>query len=109
MVKSDLVEKLAERADITLAKSEEIIDVFFNSISETLSRGERVEIRGFGAFAVRSYRSYEGRNPKTGEKIQVPAKKLPFWKTGMQLRHRVDSYMEEVFAEDSFSSGNGFS
>ena len=93
MVKSDLVEKLAERSDTTLAKSEEIVDVFFNSISEALSRGERVEIRGFGAFAVRTYRSYEGRNPKTGEKIQVPPKKLPFWKTGTQLRHRVDSYI----------------
>ncbi|MDE3269692.1 MAG: integration host factor subunit beta [Pseudomonadota bacterium] len=93
MVKSNLVEKLSERADITLMKAEEIVDIFFNSISDALARGERVEIRGFGAFAVRSYRAYEGRNPKTGEKIQVPPKKLPFWKTGMQLRHRVDAYI----------------
>ena len=95
MVKSDLVESLASRADITLARAEEIVDIFFTSIVDTLCRDERVEIRGFGAFSVREYRSYEGRNPKTGAKIKVPPKKLPSWKTGMQLRQRVDSYIEE--------------
>ena len=95
MVKSDLVESLASRADITLARAEEIVDIFFSSIIDALCRGERVEIRGFGAFSVREYRSYEGRNPKTGDKIKVPPKKLPAWKTGMQLRQRVDSYIEE--------------
>ena len=95
MVKSGLVENLAGRADITLARAEEIVDIFFNSIIDALCRGERVEIRGFGAFSVREYRSYEGRNPKTGAKIKVPPKKLPTWKTGMQLRQRVDSYIEE--------------
>ena len=95
MVKSDLVESLASRADITLARAEEIVDIFFTSIVDALCRDERVEIRGFGAFSVREYRSYEGRNPKTGAKIKVPPKKLPSWKTGMQLRQRVDSYIEE--------------
>ncbi len=95
MVKSDLVESLASRADITLARAEEIVDIFFTSIVDALCRDERVEIRGFGAFSVREYRSYEGRNPKTGDKIKVPPKKLPSWKTGMQLRQRVDSYIEE--------------
>ena len=93
MVKSDLVESLASRADITLARAEEIVDIFFTSIVDALCRDERVEIRGFGAFSVREYRSYEGRNPKTGDKIKVPPKKLPSWKTGMQLRQRVDSYI----------------
>jgi integration host factor subunit beta len=91
MVKSELIEKLAERADITLAKSEEIIDLFFNTVSDYLGKGGRVEIRGFGAFTVRTYKSYSGRNPKTGEKISVPPKKLPFWKTGLELKQRVDS------------------
>ena len=95
MVKSGLVENLAERADITLAKSEEIVDLFFNSICDTLCNGGRVEIRGFGAFAVREYRAYEGRNPKTGDRIEVPPKMLPFWKTGMQLRQRVDSHIDD--------------
>ncbi len=91
MVKSELIESLAERADITLAKAEEVVDLFFNSITDTLSRGGRVEIRGFGAFTVREYKSYTGRNPKSGEKIVVPPKKLPFWKTGQELKQRVDS------------------
>ncbi len=91
MTKSDLVEKLAERADITLAKAEEVIDLFFGSISGKLSEGERVEIRGFGSFTVRDYEGYKGRNPKTGEIIPVPPKRLPFWKTGTELRQRVDS------------------
>jgi integration host factor subunit beta len=91
MVKSELIEHLAERADITLAKAEEIVEMFFNSIIETLCKGERVEIRGFGAFTVREYKSYKGRNPKTGDKITVPPKRLPFWKTGQELKQRVDS------------------
>ncbi len=91
MVKSELIESLAERADITLAKAEEVVDLFFNSITETLAQGDRVEIRGFGAFTVRDYKSYKGRNPKTGEQIVVPPKRLPFWKTGQELKQRVDS------------------
>ncbi len=91
MVKSELIESLAERADITLAKAEEVVDLFFNNITETLAGGDRVEIRGFGAFTVRDYKSYKGRNPKTGEQITVPPKRLPFWKTGQELKQRVDS------------------
>ena len=91
MVKSELIENLAERADITLAKAEEVVDLFFNAITETLCSGNRVEIRGFGAFTVREDKSYKGRNPKTGEKITVPPKRLPFWKTGQELKQRVDS------------------
>lgn len=96
MVKSELIENLAERADITLAKAEEIVDLFFDAVSDTLCNGHRVEIRGFGAFTVREYKAYEGRNPKTGEKITVPPKRLPFWKTGMELKQRVDSAFPET-------------
>ena len=97
MVKSELIENLAERADITLAKAEEIVDLFFDAVTETLCSGHRVEIRGFGAFTVREYTAYEARTPKTGEKITVPPKRLPFWKTGMELKQRVDS----VFGQGS--------
>ncbi len=90
MVKSELIEKLAERADIQLSKAEECVNMFFDSIIKELEKGGRIEIRGFGAFSVRDYRPYEGRNPKTGEKRHVPAKKLPFWKTGTELAQRVD-------------------
>jgi integration host factor subunit beta len=91
MVKSELIENLAERADITLAKAEEIVDLFFDSVGDALCKGGRVEIRGFGAFTVRERRAYEGRNPKSGESINVKPKRVPFWKTGMELKQRVDS------------------
>lgn len=90
MVKSELIEKLAERADIQLSKAEECVNLFFDSMIDQLGKDGRVEIRGFGAFSVRTYDAYEGRNPKTGEKIQVPPKRLPFWKTGSELSQRVD-------------------
>ncbi|SME96837.1 HU family DNA-binding protein [Pseudobacteriovorax antillogorgiicola] len=102
MVKSELIESLAERADITLAKAEEVVDLFFNGVTETLANGDRVEIRGFGAFTVREYKSYKGRNPKTGEQITVPPKRLPFWKTGQELKQRVDSaFLSRSQAEGS--------
>ena len=91
MVKSELIERLADRAGITLFKAEELVDLFFNSMTSTLCKGGRVEIRGFGAFSVKEYKSYVGRNPKTGTEVHVPSKKLPVWRTGTELRQRVDS------------------
>lgn len=90
MVKSELIELLSTKADLTAPQAEEMIDLFFDTISDALVQDGRVEIRGFGAFTVRKYKAYSGRNPKTGEKIEVPEKKLPFWKTGLELRQRVD-------------------
>lgn len=91
MVKSELIENLARRKSLTLQKAEQVVDVVFNAIVASLSEGSRVEIRGFGNFTPRDYKSYEGRNPKTGESITVPAKRLPFWRTGTELKARVDS------------------
>ena len=85
------MKKISEKTGITLFKAEEMIDLFFNSISNTLCDNGRVEIRGFGAFSVKDYKSYTGRNPKTGEEVQVAAKRLPVWRTGTELRQRVDS------------------
>jgi integration host factor subunit beta len=90
MVKSELIELIAAKADITSTQAEDVVNTFFNSIIESMTTEGRVEIRGFGAFTVRKYKAYSGRNPKTGEKIEVPEKKLPFWKTGLELRQRVD-------------------
>ena len=90
MVKSELIELLAAKADITTAQAEDVVNMFFNTVVESLTTEGRVEIRGFGAFTVRKYKAYDGRNPKTGERIEVPEKKLPFWKTGLELRQRVD-------------------
>ncbi len=91
MNKSDMISVLKEEADLSRRDAETVTDIFFEAIEETLSKGERVEIRGFGSFTVNEYRPYVGRNPKTGTRIQVPAKKLPFFKVGKELKERVDS------------------
>jgi integration host factor subunit beta len=90
MNKSELVEALANEKNLTFKKSEEIVNIIFDSLSSELIRGGRIEIRGFGSFVVKDYKAYMGRNPKTGEVIQVNPKKLPFFKVGKELRERVD-------------------
>ena len=91
MVKSELIEHLSERAGITLYRAEEVIDLFFGMIQTQLCNGGRVEIRGFGAFSTKEYKGYTGRNPKTGDDVKVLPKCLPVWRTGTELRQRVDS------------------
>jgi integration host factor subunit beta len=93
MNKSDLIVDLAKEADIPLRKSEEIVNLVFETMSGSLVNGSRIEVRGFGSFEVREYRDYMGRNPKTGKKIAVGKKKLPFFKVGKELRERVDGRM----------------
>lgn len=90
MVKSELVQIISSKSNIKESEAEEYVNFFFDSIAKALTEEGRVEIRGFGAFTVREYKSYTGRNPKTGERIEVPSKKLPFWKTGLELKQRVD-------------------
>ena len=90
MNKSDLIVDLAKEADIPLRKSEEIVNLVFETMSGSLVNGSRIEVRGFGSFEVREYRDYMGRNPKTGKKIAVGKKKLPFFKVGKELREKVD-------------------
>ncbi len=90
MNKSELVESLAESKSLTYKKSEEIVNIIFDSMTDTLVDGGRIEIRGFGSFVVKDYKAYMGRNPKTGEVIEVKPKKLPFFKVGKELRERVD-------------------
>ena len=90
MVKSDLIEKLKNRTDLSRNQAEKVVDIFFDAIGTALADGDRAEIRGFGSFSVNSYKSYTGRNPKTGELIQVPTKKLPFFRVGKELKEKVD-------------------
>ncbi len=90
MNKSDLMTALKEKDNLSRQEAEEIVNVFFGSIEDSLRNGGRVEIRGFGSFTVNSYKSYLGRNPKTGDQIQVPAKRLPFFKVGKELKELVD-------------------
>lgn len=90
MNKSELVEALANEKNLTYKKSEEIVNIIFDSMSEELAASGRIEIRGFGSFVVKDYKAYMGRNPKTGEVIKVKPKKLPFFKVGKELRERVN-------------------
>ena len=90
MNKSDLVVALAREADLPLRKSEKVINLIFDTMSRALVGGDRVEVRGFGSLEVRQYKDYTGHNPKTGEKVAVSKKKLPFFKTGRELREKVD-------------------
>ncbi len=89
MNKSELSSVLAKELDLPLRKSEEIVDVVFDTMFDSLADNDRIEIRGFGSFEVRQYDGYTGRNPKTGEKIAVDGKRLPFFKAGKELRENV--------------------
>jgi len=90
MNKSELVETLASENGLTYKKAEEIVNLIFDAMADTLTSGGRIEIRGFGSFVVKDYKSYMGRNPKTGEVIKVSPKRLPFFKVGKELRERVN-------------------
>ena len=91
MTRSDLIVKLAERYSQLLAKDAELaVKVILDSMAENLSSGGRIEIRGFGSFALNYRPPRLGRNPKSGDKVQVPAKYVPHFKAGKELRERVD-------------------
>jgi integration host factor subunit beta len=92
MNKSQLIEALAKKENLALKKAEEVVNTVFGDVEKALTNGERVEIRGLGSFKVKHYDGYQGRNPKTGEVINVAPKKLPFFKVGKELKERVDVY-----------------
>ena len=89
MNKSDLVKSLAKEMDLPMRKAEEIVDMVFKTMTGALV-ADGIEIRGFGSFVVKKYEGYTGRNPKTGEKITVRTKYLPFFKTGKELREKIN-------------------
>lgn len=91
MNKSELIERLALRTGLNVILAEEVVNLIFKKMREAMVLGGRVEIRGFGSFVVKEYSSYEGRNPRTGEKKWVQPKRLPFFKVGKELKERVDS------------------
>ena len=90
MNKSILIETLRKETNLTKAQAEQVVELFFDEMSKALAAGDRVEIRGFCSIYVKDYKGYTGRNPKTGEPREVPAKKLPFFKCGKELKERVD-------------------
>jgi integration host factor subunit beta len=96
MTKSELIDAIAVRGEargekLTKARAELVVNCVFESMIEALERGEGIEIRGFGSFTVRPYKPYAGRNPRTGAPVNVPAKRLPFFKVGKELRELVNN------------------
>lgn len=91
MTKAELINLVAERAGITRVKAETIVNTIFDSMVDALKNDDRIEIRGFGSFVNRQYEARQGRNPRTGEIINVEDKKLPFFKVGKELKDAVNN------------------
>lgn len=91
MTKADLIAAIEKQANLTHKQAETIINITFDAMIKALYGDERIEIRGFGSFANRNYKAYEGRNPKTGKVVKVPPKKVPFFKVGKELKEMVDA------------------
>lgn len=91
MTKAELVNKVSARMDLTKKQTEVLVNTVFSSIIEALTNDGKVELRGFGSFRTRHRRAREGRNPKSGQRVFIPAKKVPFFKAGKELREMVDS------------------
>src|SRR5947209_2179539 len=90
MTKADLIEEVAKIVELTRKDSEVVVETIFDSIVRSLRTGDKIEIRGFGSFRTRERKSRVGRNPKTGEKVEVPAKKIPFFKPSKELKDVVN-------------------
>jgi integration host factor subunit beta len=90
MNKLDLIAALKYEAELTKSEAAEVVDLFFNEMANALAEDDRVEIRGLCSFYVKKYKAYAGRNPKTGGKVKIKSKKLPFFKCGKELKERVD-------------------
>ena len=90
MTKADLINLVAEKVSLQHKQAESLVNLIFDMMSDALKRDDRIEIRGFGSFVNRCYKSYQGRNPKTGEIVQVPPKRVPFFKVGKDLKEIVD-------------------
>jgi integration host factor subunit beta len=91
MTKAELVDEVARNSDLSKKDAEVIVQTVLDGIIDSLQGGEKVELRGFGSFRLRERASRQGRNPKTGEKVFVPAKKVPYFKPGKELKERINS------------------
>jgi integration host factor subunit beta len=116
MTKSDLIEHLCQVEKLPKGRAELLVNTIFDCLEQSLRRGERIEIRGFGSFEIRHYRSYQGRNPRTGSTVAVKPKRLPFFKVGKELKERVNAAVQSKKAgpaaapagsNGSAANGNG--
>ena len=91
MTKADLVESIAKEAEMTKKDAEQLVEIIFDSIVSTLNKGEKIELRGFGSFRVRHRNARKGRNPKTGEAVSIPAKRVAYFKPGKDLKELINN------------------
>ncbi|MBI4252524.1 MAG: integration host factor subunit beta [Candidatus Tectomicrobia bacterium] len=105
MTKAELVERIAVKNNLTKKDTERVVNIVFGSVIQSLAGSDKVELRGFGSFRVRSRESRDGRNPRTGDKVAIPPKKVPFFKAGKELRELVDGTPPEGGPAVSSSDG----
>ena len=96
MTKADLIDEVSHLAELTRKDSEVIVETIFDSVVRSLRVGDKIAIRGFGSFRTRQRKPRTGRNPKTGEKVEVPAKKIPFFKPSKELKDLVNEGMADA-------------
>src|SRR3954468_19935697 len=101
MTKADLVNDVANAAELTKKDAERLVEIVFESIIDSLNQGEKIELRGFGSFRVRERGARRGRNPKTGDPVNIPAKRVPYFKPGKELK--------ELINEDAAGGGSSSS
>src|SRR4051794_13134187 len=109
MTKADLVEEVSKVTELTRKDSEVIVDTMFESVIKALKTGDKLEVRGFGSFRVRQRNARVGRNPKTGEKVEVPAKRVPYFKPSKELKDLINdgvAPIESPAADVSPATGN---
>ncbi|MEK6705705.1 MAG: HU family DNA-binding protein [Candidatus Poribacteria bacterium] len=104
MTKADLVLVISEKAHLQHKQAEMVVNLIFDMMSDALKKDDRIEIRGFGSFVNRTYGTYQGRNPKTGQVVQVPPKRVPFFKVGKELKEMVNITKKQQAHQ---SSGDG--
>jgi integration host factor subunit beta len=107
MTKAELVDEVARAVQLTKKQAETIVNIVFDSIVDSLRQGEKIELRGFGSFRLRSRKSRTGRNPKTGEKVEVPSKKIPYFKPGKELKELINRALAEAEADAATDSNGG--
>ncbi|HEX6095433.1 MAG TPA: integration host factor subunit beta [Thermoanaerobaculia bacterium] len=107
MTKAELVDEVARVVQLTKKQAETIVNIVFDSIVDSLRAGQKIELRGFGSFRLRSRKSRTGRNPKTGEKVEVPSKKIPYFKPGKELKELINKALAEHGGEVGASGGPG--
>ncbi len=107
MTKADLVERVTNLGDLTRRDGEVIVDTLFESVIGALKSGDKIEIRGFGSFRTRQRNARTGRNPKTGSKVDVPAKRVPFFKPSKELRDQVNAAAIEARSGSGRGQGGG--